>query len=213
MTDTDTEQLPPLIDFDNVTTTPDSSFLDESSNEPDVEFTQTYDDPDASFLTEQRRSPKSVKYEKKTASWFNGLFRASLSNPDTLPDAAAISMHAQPVSRAIGDLAAVDPRVERAIDFVSTGTNNPYAAVVFATMPLVLQLIRNRDIPILKPIEIKIKLPFGKRKGEVWRKFVLDPRNFTNDPDALAEYVFNNPDMIAALEKRGLRVPTATPRG
>lgn len=203
----------PLIDFDTVEIGPSADFLDETGGNPDLKFTESFDEPDAGFLTEQRRSPKSVKYEKKTAAWFNTLFRASLGNTETLPDAAAISMHAKPVSRAVGDLAAADPRIERAIDFVSTGTSNPYAAVVFAVMPLALQLIRNHDIPVFKPRTLSIKLPFGKRKGEVWRTFTIDPRNFTNDPDALAEYVFSNPEMLAALEKRGLRVGTAATPG
>lgn len=209
-----TTEMPPLIDFDEIAPQSSTSFLDEPHNDPDIGFTQTFDEPDADFLTDVKRSPKATKYERKSAAWFNSLFRASLSNPETVPDAAVISMHAKPISRAVGDLAAVDPRVERAIDFVNTGTSNPYAAVIFATMPLVLQLIRNHDIPVLNnSFKLNVKIPFGKRKGEVWRSLTVDPRNFTNDPDALAEYVFSNPEMLAALEKRGLRVPTTTPRG
>lgn len=210
-TDTDTEAGPPLIDFSDVVATPDPDFIEDSSPEPDTDFvTETYDQPDTTFVTDKKRSRKAVAYEKKTASMFNGLFRVAIANPATVPDAAAITMHAKPISEALGDLADADPRIERAIDFITSGTENPYANLMAATVPLVLQLMRNHE-PVLEPKMRGFRIPFGKRKGEVLRlKFGVKlrgiPRNLTNDPDALAEYVFSDPRVMAALQKQGLNV-------
>lgn len=211
---TDTDNRPPLIDFSDVQLTPSPEFIEDSGPESDPDFIneeeQAYDAPVMDFVTGKSRSRKAVAYEKKTASLFNGLFRVAIANPATVPDAAAITMHAKPISAAMGDLADADPRIERAIDFITSGTENPYANMVAATIPLVLQLVRNHE-PVLEPKMRGVKIPFGKRKGErLTLKFGVRlngiPRNLTNDPNTLSDYVFNDPRVIDALRKQGLNV-------
>jgi hypothetical protein len=88
-------------------------------------------------------------------------------------------------------------------------------------MPLLLQVYRNHEDALspkgaveairktraqAKEREPKrLRIPFTKRFIEFrFRLRVPAVQNMTNDPQQLAGYVFNNPDIIAAMKKAGI---------
>lgn len=206
----------PILDFEGAEASPGTDFFEEPQVDPDDSLVdESPDEPSATFISDKARSVKSRRYEKKMRGLFNTGFRAAISNPATVSDAAAIMMHAEPISRAWGDLADESAGIARAIDYITDGTENPYATAVITTMPLILQMLRNHE-PQLEVKERGIKIPFGKRKGErITLKFgvkLRGVRNMTNDPEELATYVFNHPSVIRALEKQGLIVAKSNRR-
>lgn len=63
-----------------------------------------------------------------------------------LADAAAISLHAQPIVEAVNDLAQTNPQVARVLD--SLTRVGPYGALLTAVVPLAIQLaVNHRVIP------------------------------------------------------------------
>jgi hypothetical protein len=182
-----------------------------------------YDQPEASFVGTNYRGPVAKKYEKKVKNIFNVLFRQAVAHETFVPDAAAILMYGPDFAQKAGDMANKDPRVRRAIDMLTEGSDNVYLAFGLASAPLILQLWRNHEealnpkgaVEAIKKSRARakereprrVKIPFTRRYVEFRFKLQLPSvRNFTNDPRALSVHVFSNPDIIAAMHKAGIEV-------
>lgn len=153
------------------------------------------------------RSERARAYEQKVAGILNFAMQMCAGNESTVPDAAAFIEHGGPLAAKLGDLAAHDQRVRHGIDIITSGTDNPYAAVVLAALPLVSQLIRNHETETAKPFEIKI--PFTKKTIKPKIRIRLNApffRALTTAPAKLVERVFGDPDNKAALINQGIDV-------
>jgi len=194
-------------DFTNVKPT---EFIE--PDEPTTEaITPEFDEPDKNLLQEKKRSRTAKEYEKKLRELSNVAFRATVNHPATLPDAAAIIMYAPQIAEKWGDLADADARVKRGIDMITDGTENPYAAAILSTLPLVMQFVRNHE-PVLEPQARGIRIPFTKRVIPFRFKLGIKLgklRNMTEDPANLMTHVFENSDIKTALEKQGIKVARA----
>lgn len=164
------------------------------------------DEPDPTLIDPRKRSMRAKAYEKKTRGLFRTAFLGLCQSERTVADSAAIYMHAPEVSARLGDLADDTKWVARGIDWLSDGTENAAAALISASIPLVLQVVRNHEqafVPELRGWKIPFtqrhfRLRFGVRLGKA--------RNFTNDPTALTNHVFTNAQIQSALRKQGIRV-------
>jgi hypothetical protein len=206
-----------------------SEFFGPGEPAPDAtEFTQ----PNADFIEKTNRPPVAKQYEKKLRKVFGGLFRAAVANEATLPDAATILLHGPELAEKAGDLANVDKRVRRGIDMLTEGVENPYLAFAFAAAPLAIQLYRNHqeqinpklvaqafkarrevlaNAPAAEMTGREIKIPFTKKTIRVrFRLSIPAVDTFTNDPQAMAEYVFTRPDIVSAMADQGIRNPYST---
>jgi hypothetical protein len=196
------------FNWDTFAVPTDTTVINNDGLEPDVDGVDIgpVDEPDPAFVKAPRRSRNAAAYEKKIAVALNAAMRATASRPGTVADAAAIIQYGPEIARAGGDLAAHDERVARAIDLIGSGTDNPYAACVFATLPLCLQMVRNHE-PILEPTVRTIKI--GKRVIPLKVKIGIrlgGLRNAVHDPDHLTREVFDNPAIAKELDKRGISV-------
>ena len=203
-----------------------TDFFDDLEDLPDdeaAEIISEFDEPRAEFVEAKARGRTAKQYEKKIKATLNVLFREAVSRPATVPDAAAILMYGPNFAEKWGDLAEHDKRVRRAVDAVLDGAENPYLAAAFATMPLLLQTYRNHEdqlsprgaVQAIKQSRERakqreprrLKIPFTKRYVEFrWKFNVPAVKNMTNEPQELAAYVFNNPDIISAMKKAGIEV-------
>lgn len=155
----------------------------------------------------QSRSERARAYEEKTAGILNLAMRMCAGNETTVPDAAAFIAYGPPLASKIGDLAAHDQRVRHGIDLITSGTDNPYAAVVVAALPLISQIIRNHETETAKPFEIRI--PFTKRTFKPRVRIRLNVpvlRGLTTAPSKIIDKVFGDPDIRAALVTQGIDV-------
>lgn len=169
---------------------------------------ESFDEPDTSIIKGQRRKNGAAGYEKKTASILSFLTKLAVQRPGLQADAAAFIMHAPTVAEKVGDLAAVDDKIARGIDFLTEGTESPYLAAMIAVSPLLLQLMRNHE-PVLEPAPRGFRIPFSKRRIRIPFKFGIrlgGLKAMTNDPDKLASYVLSHPKVLAAFEKQGINV-------
>lgn len=165
-----------------------------------------YTEPDEKFVKAPRRPPHARVYELKVVKALDTGMRLAIQNPDTVADAAAIIMYGPSFSSAMGDWAARDSRVRRAIDFITEGADNPAAAAVLALLPMALQVLRNHE-PIVEAEPRTWKLRFRKHIISIRLRLKLGRlRNLTNDPEDFATHVFSNPAITDALNKRGIQV-------
>lgn len=207
---------------------PDESFIDwdaiedaddfvAPSVEPDAEKQQpSYTEPDASFAKSQGRPRGAIKYENKVRGILQIPFRAALGQKSTVPDAAALFLYGPKVSEKWGDLAATNDAIARGIDWLTEGSESVMGAAFIATVPLVLQGWRNHE-PQLENANLgfpKFWLRKDKDTGKRPRftvrfrlKMSKRAKLWTNDPDSIAEYVFTNPSVVAAMKKQKLTVP------
>lgn len=200
------------MDFTDIRPEPSDDILDEPELTDDM-LKEDYTEPKAEFLGKDKRRPYSVQYERKVKGVLNGLMRGALSNPHTVPDAAAIIMYGPTFSETMGDWAASDARVRKAIDFITTGTENPAIAAMVAFAPLVLQIIRNHE-PVAEVEPRRIRIPFTKKYIRLRFKVKLGKlRNMTNDPHEFTHWVLSNPKIQEALSKQGIQFATESPNG
>lgn len=153
------------------------------------------------------RSERAKEYEEKVAGVLNVLMRAFAGNPATVADAAAVIEYGPALASKTGDLAAHDATARKIVDFITTGSDNPYVAVMVAALPLAAQILRNHESTEAKPFEVKI--PFTKKT--IRPKFRIRLRNpllraMTSSPGALVRKIFTNPEYVAALHSQGIDV-------
>lgn len=168
--------------------------------------------PQLDFVDETKpdQSKRAEQYSEKFAVLLGYGLRATVEKEALLPDAAALIEHGPAWCDAMGTLADKDENVRRAVDFITKGTDNPYLAAVAATMPLVLQIIRNHEnTEFEKPVRIKI--PFLRREWKFPARFKIRLRNpfaraATVEPAVLVQKVFSEPDIVTALQAQGMNV-------
>jgi len=138
--------------------------------------------------------------------------RVTVQNPVTIPDAAAIIQYGPAISSKLGDLADQDERVRRALDLITSGSDNPYVALTLATLPLVAQVMRNHetkgDTRAVKRLEMRV--PFTKRMiGFNFRFKLRNPflRSMTHEPANLVQATFGDATIRAALAAQGIEIP------
>ena len=153
------------------------------------------------------RSEKARAYDEKVQGVLSLAMRIFASNENTVADAAVFIEHGEAFASKMGDLAAHDKRVAHGIDLITTGTENPYAAVVVAALPMIAQFIRNHETETAKPFEIRI--PFTKRTFKPKIKVRLNiafMRALTVQPGQFIRNVFGREDVRAALIESGVEV-------
>lgn len=153
------------------------------------------------------RSEKAYAYEKKSEDFLGFIMRLCASNENTVADAATLIEHGEAFSSKLGDLAAHDKRVAHGIDLITSGSENPYAAVVLAALPIVAQIIRNHETETAKPFEIRI--PFTQRTFKPKIKIRLNiafMRALTMHPRQMIQSVFGRDDVRQALISSGVEV-------
>jgi hypothetical protein len=174
-----------------------------------------YTEPKPEVAQEKKRSRRALEYEAQINGLISSWFKASVTRPGTVADAAAISLYGPNFAKKGGDLAAHDKRIGAFLKALEGGVENPYLAAIAVGLPLALQLIRNHE-PVLEPQMRRLRIPFSKSKkhpeGRRWtlKKFGLRLgmfRHQTDDPQRLYNYVFNeSPAMRKAMEAQGITV-------
>jgi hypothetical protein len=170
---------------------------------------------DAGFVKPHTRPRGAVGYQRRIHNAvFKPAFEMAAQHPDTIADSAAIIVYGPKLTAKIGDLAASNEHVASMVNFLDEGTSNPMGAAIVAALPLIMQLIRNHE-PVLEPAPRGFKIPFMKHKDGSPRRFQIKwkigirlgkLRNRTYDPVELENFVFDNPDVKAQLDKRKLIV-------
>lgn len=200
------------VDWSQTTLTDLPSFLDDPLLEPDEQLDLdggVTASPSDALLKAPRRNAHSREYEAKANNLLQMGLAVTISNPRTVTDAAAILMHGDSLSKAVGDFASENEMTARILDFLDGGTNNAATALLMASAPFVLQIMRNHE-PMAE-VDTKITIPFtrGKISVKVPARLKIKlsgvPRQMTNDPTELYDKTFT-PDVVTKLEKKGLRV-------
>lgn len=193
----------------------DEPLPDDDGSNPYDEFLSSeqppLDDVDPELLNERKRTPKAKQYERKAKGLFSVAVKVTVGNPATVADSAALLMHGPNVAEKLGDLAADNARVARALDMLTDQTENAATALIIAAAPLALQIIRNHEGSLTDSparAERSIRIPFSKRRLRLRFKLRLPKRarNLTNDPQQLSVHVFSNPQIQEALRKQGINV-------
>jgi hypothetical protein len=174
---------------------------------PNVDVEDKADEPDTSLIDPPKRKPGAIKYEKKVHGLFNTGFHLTVRQPRTIADAAAILMYGPEISKSVGDLAAENANVARAVDMITDTTENAALSLVFAAVPFVAQVLRNHEPTA--PVESRkgIRIPFTQRV--IRFKFNLkfkQLRNFSHDPNSLTAHVFTQPAVVEKLNKQGITI-------
>lgn len=165
------------------------------------------DVPENPLTHAPNRTKRAKDYEQRLAGLMQMAMSGCAGNPATVADAAAIIEHGPIIASKAGDLADQDERVRKAIDFITSGSENPYLALVVATVPLVAQVLRNHESDVVKNVEVKV--PFWKKRVRLPFKIKLrNPflRSLTKEPDALNHKVFGQPEIMAALQEQSINV-------
>lgn len=161
------------------------------------------------------RKPKTAiarEYEGKAAAFLGLLTRGTISDPDTIADAAAYLAYGDKLAAATGELADEYEPARKVIDAIAS-PSSPLIAFGLAALPLVAQLMRNHEKEIVKPVRslrVNVKIPFRKKPLNVSvplrLKLTKKLRAQTVEPKTCAGLVFGNPDVVKALKKRGIDV-------
>lgn len=198
------------FDYSNLHAVP---VADEAAFEPVEEPTipdEHYDEPDPSLAKERRRPRNAAAYEKKVHTLLSNISTFLVQNDSTQPDAAAIYQYGGDMASAWGNLAADNDTVARAIDYLTEGSDNPVLAAAIATMPFVLQIVRNHE-PELQPKPREISVPFTRKRMRFKVPFKVGVtlgrlHGMTHDPDEFTNAVLGNPTIAGELQKRGISV-------
>lgn len=148
------------------------------------------------------RTKRAKEYEKKTNGILNQLMRVCLAKENTVADGAAIITYGEAFSSKMGDLADKDEKVRRGLDLITSGTENPYIALLFAAIPLGAQILRNHEQTEVKT-ERHIRIPFTKKTIRIPVKFRIRLgtriRSLTVPPEHLTAATLMNPEIMQAL--------------
>jgi|SRR5580692_11706397 hypothetical protein len=186
---------------------------DPPPNDERMEF--RFIDADLGQFMRKPRTAQAREYESKAAAILGLLTRNSISNPDTIADAATYIAYGDKLCAAAGELCDEQEFARKFFDAIAS-PSSPVLAFVLAGLPMVAQLMRNHEKEIVKPvrtISATFKIPF--RKNPVRIRLPLKPtlpkrfRAQTVEPRKCADLVFSNPDVMRALRKRGIEVAWA----
>lgn len=155
---------------------------------------------------EQKQSAQAKEYERKIGSFVGELFNTTVGNEATVADSAAFILYGGQFARAWGNLADKDVNVRKAVDWITAPSTNPYALAVVATLPLVLQIVRNHeDVELERPLKFR----FFRKEFKFHIKWGLRIRNRffrsrTKDPESLVRQVYSDPDIIEQMKAEGI---------
>lgn len=173
------------------------------------DFDLTFSDAPSNPISDApKRTGRAQDYEEKISGLLSLAMRGLAGKPSTVPDAAAIIQHGPIIASKLGDLADQDANVRKAVDFITSGSENPYAALVFATLPLVAQIIRNHETEDLSR-HVQVRIPFTKKTFRLPIKLRLkNPmlRNITQSPQMISAATFGDPEIAAALASQNINV-------
>lgn len=124
--------------------------------------------------------PMTIDEEREEA--VNGIFQLvgfGCIMTGQYADAGAISMHTPPISHEVAELAKKNESIAKGVDVLLQA--GPYAALIGACMPLVLQLLVNHDIipaekmagaNVVKPevLESQVKTQMARQAMEAMRQ-------------------------------------------
>lgn len=164
------------------------------------------DTPDTGVTQPPKRSRRAKQYEQQVGGIFGAAARTALEHPATVADGAAMLYYVPNIAQKFGDLADADERVRKGIDFLTGGVENPYAAALAATAPLILQILRNHE-PTLEPSIRGLRIPFTKRVFKIRFGIKLGRlrQMFTHDPDELTDAALT-PSVRQILTGQGVKV-------
>ena len=153
------------------------------------------------------RTERAKNYEAKIDDLFFNVMKQLAGSPGTVPDAAVIIAYGNTVAAKTGDLADQDKHVRKAVDWITSGTDNPYMALGFAVLPMVAQIIRNHEMEA--PLRVGLRIPFTQRTFKVpFRIRLRNPflRRFTQQGDEFTARVMTQPDIMRGLQSAGIDV-------
>lgn len=179
--------------------------------DPEQQYTEPHN-----VAEEKKRTRRAQQYEAQVNQLVSAWFKGSVSKPGFVADAAALSLYGPNFAEKAGDLADHDKNVARFIDALNGDVvSNPYLALVAASLPLALQIIRNHE-PVLEPKARLFRIPFSKSKKHPegrslnFKKLGIRLgllRHQTDSPERIYRYVFvDNPLMRKAMEEQGITV-------
>ena len=175
--------------------------------EPGDNNADDLDRPSPDLLKDKPRKPNGLKFEKKVLNFFNFLTRHFLAHEGTIADAAALIQWGPKTARAIGDVAVDYPIIAKLVDGGEFIGNNSALEALAELAPLVLQMARNHE-EAMAPQPRVLRIPYTKLGFKLPRLGIRLGlfRAATRNPESLIEHVFNDPDILAALAKRGITV-------
>lgn len=195
--------------------------------------------PNYADLIKTRQTATAREYRDKTNSVLKAGLIASINAGD-FPDAAAILRHGPAFANATGQLADSSDRAAAIIDMI-TSPANPVAMFVLTAVPLIAQVMRNHEkqleqVPMaraqakrqkkalrearkaeeprftIKFLRWRLPVHWHPKKIEI-RKVFAGFRSQTLDPNALAQDVFTDKDVVKALERMGILVRESSDQG
>ena len=173
-----------------------------SKTDPEIKF---HDVP-SSVAAAPERTRRAEEYERKITDVLSQIMRMCAANEGTVADAATLIQHGPAFASKAGDLADQDDRVRKAVDMITSGTENPYIALGLATLPILAQVMRNHETgDVAKRVHIRI--PFTKRSFKLPFKLRLSNpfvRSLTVPPEHITMATFGNPEIRTALAQQGI---------
>lgn len=184
---------------------------------------EDFAEADATIGESPKKSVRHRQYEKKVRKLLAAGFRYTAANENTVSDAAAIIIHGPDFADSAGALADKDERFRRGIDMLTDGSENPYLAFAIAAVPFAMQIYRNHEKD-LQPSVIaervkqnraerkerapkEYKIPFTNKRLQIKFRFQFPAMQvLTNEPTALADYVFSNPNVQQMIHKQDIKV-------
>jgi len=175
---------------------------DESTEIPDI----SVEHDTSEFVEEVPETPRAKKYRKAVTRGLGHLWRPLIQSPDTIQDGAAILLYGPDIAKEAGRFADQNATARKVIDFVTDNTESGAIALFAAVSALSLQLLRNHE-QALQPSIRGFRIPGTKR----FIQFKLGLRlgklqNLSYDPAYLTNRVFSQPELVAKLEKQGMRI-------
>lgn len=219
--------------MDITDTTPEAEYEVPPNGHPEEPTWQAiFSAPNYGDLIKTRTTARAREYRDKT----NSLLKAGLvgsMNAGDFPDAAAILRYGPAFSNATGQLADTSDRAAAIIDMI-TSPANPVAMFALAAIPLVAQVVRNHEKQIeqvpaaraqarrqkkamkaarkeeeprftIRLLKWRLPVHWHPKKIDV-RKVFAGFRSQTLEPEALANDVFTDPDVLKALERMGVLI-------
>ncbi len=205
---------------------PNESSNGKGSGEPGLKFI----DADIGEFIKRPKTATAREYEHKAESALNAVMRFCAQNPKTVPDAAAIIAYGDNFAAAVGEVAEINAKTRKMIDLILT-PESPWLALAIAGIPMFTQIMRNHQtsleqVPRQFGNREQRKAAKAERKAqrasqpkftvkmfgrEIGIRVPIRPNlkffvSQTVEPDALANAVFSNEQVVKALKKRGIDV-------
>jgi hypothetical protein len=233
-TDPEAEVFTPNDDYDKVDykDVPDPAGDDDADWIPGQTLLEA---PDYGSMVRGKRTAKGKRYEAKTQSMLKASALGALKHGD-LPDAAAIFKYGPAIARGAGDLASENERVAKTVDLLcapdSPVVGLTIAGLALATqlyrnnqqniekVKEKRRLTRTerkqlrdsgqlpprekpfKSIKVNGPFRLKFSIPLPTKIGNIGKLLTAGTKN----PRSLCEEVFEDQDLLKALEGYGFKI-------